>query len=64
MWLKMMTDMGAVRESNSAYSSPMLLAPKGHGRGLHLCIDYRAINRITVPNNYPLPNMDELQEHV
>ena len=45
-------------------SSPMLFVPKGHGRGLRLCIDYRAINKITVPNRYPLPNMDELKERV
>ena len=63
-WLKKMTDMGAVRQSKSACSSPMLFIPKGHGRGLLLCIDYRGINKITVPNQYPLPNMDELKERV
>ena len=63
-WLKKMTDMGAVRQSKSACSSPMLFVPKGHGRGLRLCIDYRGINKITVPNRYPLPNMDELKERV
>ena len=63
-WLKKMTGMGAVRESKSACSSPMLFVPKGHGRGLRLCIDYRAINKITVPNHYPLPDMDELKERV
>ena len=59
-----MTAMGVVRESKSACSSPMLFVPKGHGRGLRLCIDYGAINKITVPNRYPLPNMDELKERV
>ena len=63
-WLKKMTDMGAVRQSKSACSSPMLFIPKGHGRGLCLCIDYRGINKMTVPNRYPLPNMDELKERV
>ena len=60
-WLKKMTDMGAVRQSKSACSSPMLFIPKGHGRGLRLCIDYRGMKKITVPNRYPLPNMDELK---
>ena len=63
-WLKKMTDMGAVRQSKSACSSPMLFVPKGHGRGLRLCIDYRGINKIMVPNRNPLPNMDELKERV
>ena len=42
----------------------MLFVPKGHGRGLRLCIDSRAINKFTVPNRYPLPNMNELKERV
>ena len=63
-WLKKMTDMGAVRQSKSECSSPMLFVPKGHGRGLRLCIDYRGINKITVPNRYPLLNMDEPKERV
>ena len=57
-WLKKMTDMRAVRQSKLECSSPMLFVPKGHGRGLRLCIDYRGINKITVPKCYPLPNMD------
>ena len=56
--------MGAVRESKSACSSPKLFVPKGHGRGLCLCIDYGAINKITGPNRYPLPNKDKLKERV
>ena len=63
-WDKKMTDMGAVRESKSSCSSPMLFIPKGYSRGLQLCIVYRGISKITVPNRYPLPNMNELKEHV
>ena len=63
-WLKKMTDMGAERQSKSASFSPMLFIPKGHDSVLCLCIDYRGINKITVPNHYPLPNMDELKERV
>ena len=63
-WLKRMTEMGAVQPSKSSCSSPMLFVPKGHGRGLQLCVDYRGINKITIPNRYPLPNMDELRERV
>ena len=63
-WLKKMIDMGAVRESKSSCSSPMLFIPKGHGRGLRLCINYKGINKITVPNCYPLPNRDELKEPI
>ena len=63
-WLKKMTEMGAVRPSKSPCSSPMLFDPKGHGRGLRLCLDYQGINKITIPNRYPLPSMDEPHERV
>ena len=42
----------------------MLFVPNSHGRGLRLSIDYRAFNKITVPNCYPLPNMDEYKKRV
>jgi len=29
-----------------------------------LCVDYRGLNSITVPNRYPLPLMQELQDRV
>ena len=63
-WLQKMTEMGAVSESKSSCSSPMLFIPKGHGRGLRLCIDYSGINKIAVPNRYPLPNLNELKDRV
>ena len=27
---------------------------------MRMCIDYRALNGITIKNSYPLPRMDEL----
>lgn len=63
-WLKKMTDMGAARPSKSPCSSPVLFVPKGHGRGLRLCVDYRGLNKVKIPNRYPLPNMDELWDRV
>ena len=59
-----MMEMEAVRESKSSCSTPILFVPKGHGRGLQLCIYYTGINKITVPNPYPLPNIDTLKECV
>jgi len=39
-------DMGLIRESNSQFSSPVLLAPKAEG-GQRLVIDFRAINKFS-----------------
>jgi len=63
-WLKEMERTGKIRRSTSPAGSPILFVPKPQGRGLRLCVDYRALNRITIPKRYPLPLMQELQDRV
>jgi len=63
-WLKEMEKTGKIRRSTSAASSPILFVPKPNGRGLRLCVDYRGLNNVTIPNRYPLPLMQELQDRV
>jgi len=63
-WLKEMERTGEIKRSTSSARSPILFVPKPHGRGLRLCVDYRVLNKITIPNRYPLPLMQELQDRV
>jgi len=63
-WLTEMEKTGKIKRSTSPAGSPILFMPKPHVRGLRLCVDYRALNRITIPNLYPLPLMQELQDQV
>jgi len=63
-WLKEMERTGKIKRSTSLPGSPILFVPKPHGRGLCLCVDYRALNKITIPNRYPPPLMQELQDRV
>jgi len=63
-WLKEMEKIGKIRRSTSPAGSPILFVPKPSGRGLRLCVDYRALNKITIPNRYLLPLMQELQDRV
>jgi len=48
-----------VRRSRSAAGAPILFVKKKDG-SLRLCVDYRALNRLTIPNKYPLPLISEL----
>lgn len=52
-------DSGVARESCSAYASPVVLVRKKNGE-YRLCIDYRALNSITVKDRFPLPHIDDL----
>ena len=57
--LKENLPLGKVRRSRSATSAPILFVRKKDGT-LRLCVDYRALNRLTIPNKYPLPLISEL----
>lgn len=50
---------GLVQPSKSPFGAPILMVKKKDGT-LRMCIDYRALNAITIKNRYPLPRVDEL----
>ena len=56
--LNQMLDMGVVRESNSEWASPPVLVRKKDGT-VRWCIDYRALNNVTVKDAFPLPQISE-----
>ena len=47
-----------IRASSSPAAAPILFVKKP-GKGLRLCVDYKAFNSITVKNRYPLPLIQE-----
>lgn len=49
---------GIIRESQSEYASPIILVKKKDGSD-RMCVDYRALNAITVKERYPLPLIDD-----
>jgi hypothetical protein len=49
---------GILEVSQSPYGAPVLFVPKPNGQGLRLCVDYRALNSITVKNRCTIPRID------
>ena len=50
---------GVIRESDSSWSAPIVVVPKGDG-GKRLCIDYRALNAITRTFIWPMPRVEDI----
>lgn len=61
--LKELLEKGWIQPSQSPYGAPVLFVKKKDGT-LYMCIDYRALNSVTIKNCYPLPHIDELLERV
>src|SRR5260370_3635993 len=53
------TQNGFIRPSSSPWGSPVLFIKKKDG-SLQLCVDYRALNKVTCKDRYPLPLICDL----
>ena len=61
--LKEMQDSNVIKPSTSAWASPIVLVKKKDGT-LRFCVDYRALNKVTVADAFPLPIIDDLLDQL
>jgi hypothetical protein len=54
-----LSEKGYIRQSTSPWAAPVLFVEKKDGTK-RMCIDYRALNEVTIKNKYPLPRIEDL----
>jgi hypothetical protein len=57
--IKELLEKGFIRPSSSPWGAPVIFVLKKDGTQ-RLCVDYCALNEVTVKNKYPLPRFDDL----
>jgi hypothetical protein len=57
--LNVLEQKGYIRLSSSLCGAPVLFVKKKDG-SVRLCVDYRALNKVTIKNKYPLTSIDDL----
>ena len=58
-----MEESGIIRRSNSPWSSPLHIVPK-QSSGWRPCGDYRRLNKATMDDRYPLPNIQDFNSRL
>jgi hypothetical protein len=57
--IRELLEKGFIHPNSSPWGAPVIFVPKKDGTQ-RLCVDYRALNEVTVKNKYPLPRIDDL----
>ena len=61
--VKKMLDANIIKPSKSAWSSPVIIIPKKDG-SKRICIDFRAVNKVTAQDCFPIPRIDDILDRL
>lgn len=61
--IKQLKEANMIIDSYSNYASPVILVKK-NGTKKRFCVDYRALNQITIKNEYLIPRIDDTLENL
>ena len=61
--IKYMVDSNIAQLSSSSWASPCLLVDKAD-KSSRFCTDYRKVNRVTKPDAFPLPCIEDCVDHM
>jgi len=62
--VKRLLEAELIEASASPWGAPILFVPKPRSDQLRMVIDYRAINKVTVANKWPIPRVDDLLDRL
>ncbi|XP_075111336.1 uncharacterized protein LOC142181743 [Nicotiana tabacum] len=61
--LNELLDAGLIQPSKALFGAPVLFQKK-QDETLQMCVDYRALNKVTVKNKYPVPLVQDLMDRL